>query len=77
LTKDLLAQQELKDFTYWANLCDLLKNEKKYTEALAACDQALALKPNEPIVWTNRIEALLKLKKYPEALASADSALAT
>ena len=70
-----LAEQEIKDWDYWASLCTLLKTEKKYEESLAACDQALLINPKEPVTWTNRSDVLLKLKKYPEALVSAEQAI--
>lgn len=73
--QNVLAQKELKDFDYWASLCALLSNEKNYTEALAACDQAIALNPDQAKTWTDRAEGLLSLGKYTEALVSADRAL--
>jgi tetratricopeptide (TPR) repeat protein len=73
--KSLLAQEQLKDFNYWGSLCDLLADEKKYAEAVAACDQAIALNPNQAKTWTDRIEGLLGQAKYTEALVSADKAL--
>jgi tetratricopeptide (TPR) repeat protein len=63
-------------FEYWANLCNSLSKEQKYPEALAACDQAIALNPRAAAVWANRGKALFNLNKPIEAIASYDRALA-
>ncbi|MBD2364208.1 tetratricopeptide repeat protein [Anabaena minutissima FACHB-250] len=75
--KTLLAQEklEIKDFDYWASFCRLLGEEKKYEEAIAACNQAIALKPENADIWVERTEILIKQAKYTEALVSAERAL--
>ncbi|MCC5636707.1 tetratricopeptide repeat protein [Nostoc sp. CHAB 5844] len=75
--KTLFAQEklEIKDFDYWANFCKLLAEEKKYEEAIAACNQGIGLKPDELEIWVTRTEILLKQAKYSEALVSADRTL--
>ncbi|MFB2891739.1 tetratricopeptide repeat protein [Aerosakkonemataceae cyanobacterium BLCC-F50] len=61
-----------KDFNFWANQCKVLENEQNYTEALAACEKAIALqsKVKNPQLWASRSNALFQLKKYAEAIAS-------
>src|SRR5262249_13479008 len=49
---------------------------KRFDEALASYDQAIALKPDYPEAFSNRGNALKKLKRFDEALASYDKALA-
>ncbi|MCU0566306.1 MAG: tetratricopeptide repeat protein [Oculatellaceae cyanobacterium Prado106] len=75
----LLARSEtfetLEDFTYWSNLCHLQTDAGIYDKALEACEQALALEPEDSATWADRSEILLKLKNYPDAIASADQAL--
>lgn len=72
-----LAQEklEIQDFDYWASLCNLLGEENKSQEAIAACNQAIALKPKDPEIWIARTQVLIKQAKYTEALASADRTL--
>ena len=48
----------------------------QYTEALAAYDRALALRPDDPNALNNRGIALRNLGRYDEALADYDRALA-
>ena len=45
-------------------------------EALAACDAALALLPDDAAAHRVRISALMELKRYDEVLASADAYIA-
>lgn len=75
--KTLLAQEklEIKDFDYWASFCKLLAEEKKYEEAIAACNQAIGLQPENADIWVKRTEILIKQSKYTEALVSAERAL--
>jgi Tetratricopeptide repeat len=49
---------------------------KRFDEALASYDKALALKPDYAEVFNNRGNTLLELKRVDEALASYDKALA-
>ncbi|MBH8566327.1 tetratricopeptide repeat protein [Nostoc sp. CENA67] len=75
--KTVLAEEklEIQDFDYWASFCNLLQEEKKYPEAIAACNQAIALKPESPEIWMKRTEILIKQANYTEALVSADRTL--
>ena len=53
-----------------------LNNLGQYAEALASCDKAIAIDPNNAITWNNRGVALNSLGQYAEALASYDKAIA-
>lgn len=66
---------EIKDFDYWAGLCKVLGDEKKYKEAIPACNEAIAIKPENPDIWIERTEVLLGDANYSEALVSAERAL--
>jgi tetratricopeptide (TPR) repeat protein len=68
-------QDKLKDVEYWSNLCNLQAEAGKFEEALASCEQAIALRPKQAILWADHSQVLLKLKKYPEAIASSEKAL--
>lgn len=65
---------DYKDFNFWVNQCRVLENEQNYPEALAACEQAIALQPKvkNPQLWASRSNVLFQLKKYAEAIASYD-----
>ena len=54
-------------------------NDGKYTEALQAADQALALNVTSliPVIQTNRAGVLTVLGRYDDALTAADAALAS
>src|SRR5689334_10798856 len=67
--------EKVKDVDYWVNRCNLLASAQKYQEALAACEQAISLRPKSGIIWAAHSGILLNLKQYPEAIASADNAL--
>lgn len=67
--------ETLEDFDYWANLCRLSINAEAYEDALVACEQAIALQPNDAGMWAERSGALLQTEAYPDAIASADKAL--
>lgn len=58
------------------NLGVVLKNMRRYREAVVCFDRALLLKQDSFRTWTNRAQALLQLKEFDEALASYDRALA-
>ncbi len=45
------AQEKLVDFDYWASLCQTLRVSADYEGALAACDQAVGLFPEDPEAW--------------------------
>jgi tetratricopeptide (TPR) repeat protein len=49
---------------------------KRYEEALASCDRALAIQPDFAQALSNRGNALLALNRHEEGLASYDGALA-
>ncbi|MEO0457350.1 MAG: hypothetical protein AAF152_12335, partial [Cyanobacteria bacterium P01_A01_bin.114] len=65
----------LEDFDYWADLCRLQANAEDYENALAACEQAIALEPEEPSIWAQHSGILVNLDAFPDAIASANRAL--
>ncbi|HBE19134.1 MAG TPA: hypothetical protein DEG17_07050 [Cyanobacteria bacterium UBA11149] len=68
-----LAQEQPKpvqDFGYWAGLCSGQNQAKNYEEAIKACQQAIAINPNEPKVWTDLGNAQFSLTKYVEAVGA-------
>ena len=56
------------------NRGNALQGWLRHDEALAAYDQALALRPDYPEALNNRGNALQELKRHEEALASFDKA---
>ena len=56
--------------------CPALLRRQQAGEALAACDAALKLVPDDPEAHRVRIAALMELKRYDEVLASANAYLA-
>lgn len=90
LRAQALSSENLKDVSYWSDLCQQQFNAKEYDAALQACDQAIALsmpKPNflgikrKPRgielanLWTQRSGILIKIGKFSEAIAAANLAL--
>ncbi len=65
---------DYENFDFWANQCRVLESEQNYTEALTACERAIALKPKSKSaeIWMARSNALLQLGRYAEAVASYD-----
>ena len=61
---------------YWYNKGVDLANEGKYFEALAATDQALALKQSFPRAHAMKSGLLVMVGRYEEAITEADLALA-
>ena len=63
---------EFEDFDFWAEQCSLLSEQQQYTESLAACEQAIALRPRRDNVdlWTARGNALLNLGRYADSITS-------
>ena len=68
-------EENLKDFDYWLNLCDLQFESGKYKEASTACEQAITVKPKNALAWAKHSGISLKLKQYPDAIASASKSL--
>lgn len=69
------AFDALEDVDYWTSLCRLQMNAGVYDKALEACEQALALEPEDANLWAMRSNVLLFLQNYPDAIASADRAI--
>ncbi|MFG6102983.1 tetratricopeptide repeat protein [Leptothoe sp. EHU-05/26/07-4] len=65
----------LEDITYWTDLCRLQATAEEYEKALAACEQAIALEPENPDIWAQHSGILIKLKAFADAIASANRAL--
>lgn len=70
-----LSHEELEDVDYWRDLCTLQAEAGELEDALAACEQAIALEPEESDLWALHSEVLLRQESYPEAIASATQAL--
>lgn len=70
-----IAQEKLVDYDYWASLCHTLLLAEDYEKALAACDQAVGLFPNDPATWNNRGDVLFALSRYGDALVSYEQVL--
>ncbi|MEO0739830.1 MAG: tetratricopeptide repeat protein, partial [Cyanobacteria bacterium J06649_12] len=47
----LSSFEALPDVTYWTDLCRLQASAKDYENALAACEQAIALEPEDADIW--------------------------
>lgn len=63
------------DFNYYFSLCEVLRNQQKYEEALSACDQAISLKKKRAEVWAFRGDILFHLGQHEQALVSTLTAL--
>ncbi len=63
-----------KKYEFWVEKCRLLKEDKQYSQALNACEQAISLKPKKDNIqlWLARGDALLQLGQYREAAISYD-----
>jgi tetratricopeptide (TPR) repeat protein len=79
----LLAQAnppefKLEDFDFWANQCVALGEQREYEQAIAACEQAIALQPRREniTIWTARGNALFHLGRYSESLNSYNQVVA-
>ena len=59
----------------WLNQGDCLSNLGRHDEALASCDKAIELDPNDAPAWRGRGAALGNLGRYDEALAAFDKAI--
>jgi len=60
----------------FAGFGSVLHDLKRFDEALASCDRALALRPQYADAHANRASALHMLKRFEEALACCDRAAA-
>ena len=58
-----------------SNRGNALRDLKRFEEALANCDRAIALDPDHIGAWINRGIALAELKRFDEALASYNQAI--
>jgi len=46
-----------------------LHSLEQYEEAIACCDEAIALDPEHSMAWLNKGNSLIKLGRYEEAIA--------
>ncbi len=69
------AFDALEDITYWRDLCRLQAAAGEYEKALTACEQAIALEPENPDIWAQHSGILVNLKAFADAIASANRAL--
>ncbi|NJL86354.1 MAG: tetratricopeptide repeat protein [Leptolyngbyaceae cyanobacterium SM1_1_3] len=67
--------EELKDFDYWRNLCELQASAQQYDEAIAACEKAIELEPRDSNIWALHSGILVAQQQYPAAIASASQSL--
>lgn len=76
---EAVSEFDYNNFEFWEEQCRLFNNLQKYTEAIEACEKAIALKPKKKnvLLWTTRSNALLKLEKYAEAVISYNQVLQT
>ena len=65
----------LPEVTYWTDLCRLQADADDYENALAACEQAIALDPKNADIWAQHSGILVSLEAFPDAIASANRAL--
>lgn len=65
-----------KDPWIWVNLAGCLNERKAWSEALEACDHALAMDPSLAHARINRGRACFELARYAEAKADYEAALA-
>ncbi|MEM9121503.1 MAG: tetratricopeptide repeat protein [Cyanobacteria bacterium P01_F01_bin.56] len=69
------GMETLEDVAYWQNLCQLQTQAGNPEAGLSACEQAIALEPENANLWADYGFALLSLEQYPETLAAVDRAL--
>ncbi|MFG6100301.1 tetratricopeptide repeat protein [Leptothoe sp. ISB3NOV94-8A] len=78
--------EAIEDFEYWQDLCQLHisaaedkaeeeEEKEEYAKALMACEQAIALEPEDANIWVLHSSILLNTQKYPESISSANRAL--
>lgn len=75
--QDAVSQLPLTDFDYnnlefWQELCTTLEQAQQYSEAVAACQRVIELKPKRKNLetWMSLGNSLQQLKQYPQALVS-------
>ncbi|WP_044194992.1 tetratricopeptide repeat protein [Oscillatoria acuminata] len=70
-----IAQTPENTYQAWGNECSNLVEQERFSEAIAACDRAVTLKPDYSLGLTNRCVALLQLDRYQDAVESCRRAL--
>ncbi len=74
-TYDKLAQQQPDNEEIWLTKGNFLHQTSAYSEAIAAYQQAIAIKRNDYEAWLGVAEAALALEKYNQALTALDKTL--
>ena len=69
-------RDETRPAEAYNNRGNALQDLKRFEEALASYDKALAIRPDYAEAYSNRGIALQDLKRFEEALASYDKAIA-
>jgi len=64
----LLVQENREGYERQARACELQVDAGNYSDAIAACDRAIAIDANDPRVWEERAFASLATQDYPGAL---------
>lgn len=67
--------EELQDFDYWKNLCELQVDASKFAEAQKSCEAGIELRPRDSDIWAIHSGILLSLKQLPESIASAEQSI--
>ncbi|MCT7964266.1 tetratricopeptide repeat protein [Laspinema sp. D1] len=70
-----IAQAPENTYNAWGNECSNLVDQQRFSEAIAACDRAITLKPDYSLALTHRCMALLELDRYQDAVDSCRRAL--
>ncbi len=72
---DQIGNQPPQTPEYYLDLSLQRYREERYTEAIAACQNALKLRPDYAEAWNNICAACNKLGRYKEAAAACEEAL--
>lgn len=76
ISQQLIGTQSPQKAAEFLKQANSLLDARRYQDAIAAFDQAIAIEQNIPEAWINRGNALTSLQLYKEAIASYDRALA-
>jgi tetratricopeptide (TPR) repeat protein len=64
------AQDRIEDFDFWVGKCEAWQTMENKEEAIASCDNALKISPNQANLWLHRGDIFFDLENHPEAIAS-------
>ncbi len=68
-------QKSPQNYDLWTNKGVLLRQLKRYEEALSAFDTATQMSTNAAVAWKQKSEVLAELKRYDEALTAITRAI--